>query len=54
MMEDFHRGVLNLSRINYEMIMLIPKLKEVANIRHRPIWLLNVFTSYLLKFWLLD
>jgi hypothetical protein len=49
MMEDFHRGVLNLSRINYEMIMLIPKLKEVANIRHRPIWLLNVFYKLFTK-----
>jgi hypothetical protein len=31
MMEDFHGG-LDLSRVNYGMIVLIPKLKEVANI----------------------
>jgi hypothetical protein len=43
MMEDFHGG-LDLSRINYGMIVLIPKLKEVANIwQYKAIYLLNVF-----------
>jgi hypothetical protein len=43
MFQDLHRGGLNLSRLNYGMISLIPKLKEANNIRQfRPIFLINV------------
>jgi hypothetical protein len=34
MMDDFHRGGgLKLSRINYGVIILLPKIKEVVNIK---------------------
>jgi hypothetical protein len=50
MMEDFHKGELNLSRISYGIIVLLPKIKEVANIRqYRPICLLNVFYKLFTK-----
>ena len=43
MFNKFHSGDLNLSRLNYGMISLIPKLKEANNIKqYRPICLLNV------------
>jgi hypothetical protein len=42
--QDLYRGELNLSRPNYGMISLIPKLKEANNIKqYRPICLLNVY-----------
>jgi hypothetical protein len=45
MMEDFHNNNLDLSRINYGIIILLPKLmKEVVNIKqYMSICLLNVF-----------
>jgi hypothetical protein len=52
MMEDFYKGELNLSRINYAIIVLLPKIKEVINIRqYRPI--AKCVLSYLQRFWLL-
>jgi hypothetical protein len=49
-MEDFYKGNLNLSRINYGIIFLIPKLKEVTNIKqYKPICLLNVFCKLFTK-----
>jgi hypothetical protein len=33
MFDLFHNGQLNLSRLNYKLISLIPNLKEVSNIR---------------------
>jgi hypothetical protein len=49
---DLYRGELNLSRLNYGMISLIPKVKDANNIKqNRLICLLNVdykwFTKYL-------
>jgi hypothetical protein len=54
MFEKFHKGELNLSRLNYGLISLIPKLKEANNIKQfRPIYLLEVaykwFTKVLTK-----
>jgi hypothetical protein len=44
MFEDFYRGYLDLSRINYGIIVLLPILKEVVSIKqYMPICLLNVF-----------
>jgi hypothetical protein len=49
-MEDFYNGSLNLSRLNYEIIVLIPKLKEAVTIKqYRPIFLLNVFYKLFTK-----
>ena len=43
MFQDCHRGDFNISRLNYGMISLIPKLKDANNIKqYRPICLLNV------------
>jgi hypothetical protein len=43
MFQNLYRVELNLSRLNYGMISLIPKIKEANNIRqYRPICLLNV------------
>jgi hypothetical protein len=50
MFRDLHRGTLNLSRLNYGMISLIPKTKEANNIRqYRPIFLLNVDYKWFTK-----
>jgi hypothetical protein len=50
MMDDFYKGNLNLSRINYGIIILIPKLKEVADIKqYKPTCLLNVFYKLFTK-----
>jgi hypothetical protein len=50
MFRDLHRGTLNLSRLNYGMISLIPKTKEANNIRqYRPICLLNVDYKWFTK-----
>jgi hypothetical protein len=54
MFQALHRGELNLRRLNYGMISLIPKLKEANNIRqYRPICVLNIdykiFTKVLTK-----
>jgi hypothetical protein len=43
MFGNFHKGELNLSRLNYGLISLIPKLKEANNVKQfRPICLLGV------------
>jgi hypothetical protein len=43
MFQDLYRGELNLSRLNYGMISLIPKIKEANTIKqYKPICLLNV------------
>jgi hypothetical protein len=54
MFRKFHRGELNLSRLNYGLISLIPKIKEANNTRqYRPICLLGMdykwFTKVLLR-----
>jgi hypothetical protein len=50
MLEDFYYGKLNLSRLNYGIIVLIPKIKEVVNVKQfRPICLLNVFYKFFTK-----
>jgi hypothetical protein len=50
MFPEFYRGELNLSRMNYKMISLMPKLKEVNNIKqYRPICLLNVDYKWFTK-----
>jgi hypothetical protein len=54
MFEKFHRGELNISKLNYGLISLIPKLKEANNIKqYRPICLLGVdykwFTKVLIR-----
>jgi hypothetical protein len=41
--QDFNRGTLDLSRLNYGVITLVPKIKEANTIKHyKPICLLNV------------
>uniref|UniRef100_A0A0A9BDC7 Reverse transcriptase domain-containing protein n=1 Tax=Arundo donax TaxID=35708 RepID=A0A0A9BDC7_ARUDO len=43
MFSDFYNGTLDIKRLNYEVITLVPKLREANNIRlYRPICLLNV------------
>jgi hypothetical protein len=43
MVQDFNGGAMDLKRLNYGMITLVPKIKEANNIRqYRPICLLNV------------
>jgi hypothetical protein len=39
MMEDFHKGELNISRTNYGLIVLLLKIMEAANIKqYHPIY----------------
>lgn len=52
MFEDFHRGYLDIKRLNYGVITLVPKTQQANNIKqYRPICLLNVdfkgFTKFL-------
>jgi hypothetical protein len=48
--QELFRGELNLNRLNYGMITLIPKLKEANNIKqYRPICLLNVDYKWFTK-----
>jgi hypothetical protein len=50
MFEKFYKGELNLSRLNYGMISLIPKLKEANNIKqYIPICLLGVDYKWFTK-----
>jgi hypothetical protein len=50
MFKDLHRGTLNLCRLNYGMISLIPKIKQANNIRqYKPICLLNVDYKWFTK-----
>lgn len=42
MLDDLHSGRLDLRRLNYEIIMLLPKVKPACNTKQfRPICLLN-------------
>lgn len=42
MFEDFHKGELDLSRLNFALVTLIPKVGEATNMKQfRPISLLN-------------
>jgi hypothetical protein len=50
LLEDFYNGNLNLSSLNYGIIVLIPKIREVVSIRQfRLICLLNVFYKVFTK-----
>lgn len=54
MVQDFSKNQLDLSRLNYGAITLIPKIKDAINVKQfRPICLLNVsfkiFTNLLLN-----
>ena len=50
MVEDFYKGKLDLKRLNYGVITLIPKVVEAASIKqYRPICLLNVFYKLFTK-----
>jgi hypothetical protein len=50
LLEDFYNGRLNLSRLNYGIIVLIPKIREVVNVKQfMPICLLNVFYKLFTK-----
>jgi hypothetical protein len=50
MFEKLHKGKLNLSRMNYGLISLIPKLKEANNIKqYKPICLLGVDYKWFTK-----
>jgi hypothetical protein len=41
--KDFHKGDLDIRRMNYGIISLVPKIKEANNIKqYRPICLVNV------------
>jgi hypothetical protein len=41
--QDFNKGCLDLTRLNYGVITLVPKVKEANTIKqYRPIYLLNV------------
>jgi hypothetical protein len=43
MVQDFNRGTLDLRKLNYGVITLVPMVKEAKTIKHyRPICLLNV------------
>ena len=43
LVNDFHKGDLDLTRLNYGVITLVPKVKEANNVKQfRPICLLNV------------
>ena len=43
MFDDFHKGALDIKRLNYGVITPVPKVKEANNIKqYRPICLLNV------------
>lgn len=50
MLNDLHKENLNLARLNYGVIALIPKVKEAVNIKqYRPICLLNVVYKIITK-----
>lgn len=50
MFQDFHRGALDIKRLNFGVITLVPKLKEANTIKqYRPICLLNVDYKCLTK-----
>jgi hypothetical protein len=50
MLQDLREGNLDLARLNYGIITLIPKIKGAVNIRQfRPIFLLNVVYKIITK-----
>lgn len=50
MINDFHKGCLEIERLNYGIITLIPKIKDAAqNQKFRPICLLNVSFKIITK-----
>jgi hypothetical protein len=50
MFQDLYRGELNLSRLNFGMISMIPKIKEANTIKqYRPICILNVAYKWFSK-----
>jgi hypothetical protein len=50
MFDKFHRGEFNISRLNYGLISLIPKIKEANTIKKfRPICLLGVDYKWFMK-----
>ena len=47
---EFHEGGLNVSRLNYGIITLLPKIKEAAKLQqYRPICLLNCLYKLITK-----
>ena len=50
LVEEFHKEKLDLKRLNYGVITLIPKIKEANSIKHfRPICLINVSFKIITK-----
>jgi hypothetical protein len=50
MLHDFHKGNLDIARLNYGVITLVPKGKDVDKIqKYRPICLLNVSFKIFMK-----
>lgn len=50
LLEDFHKGHLDVKRLNYGIISLIPKIKDVVTIKqYRPIALINVSLKIITK-----
>src|SRR4051794_38058650 len=49
-LDDFHKGALDLARLNFGIITLIPKVKDARQIQNfRPICLLNVSFKIITK-----
>lgn len=50
MFQDLHEGKLNVSHLNYGIIILIPKIRDAAKIQQfRPICLLNCLYKLITK-----
>ncbi len=50
MVNDFHKGLVDIDRLNFGVINLIPKIKDAAHIqKYRPICLLNVSFKIITK-----
>lgn len=50
MLDDLHKGVLDIDRVNYGVISLLPKIKDANTInQYRPICLQNVILKILTK-----
>ena len=51
MFEEFHAGILDVSRMNYEIVTLLPKVQDAERIQqYRPICLLNCIYKWVTKF----
>ena len=49
--EEFHAGILDVSRMNYEIITLLPKVQDAERIQqYRPVCLLNCIYKWVTKF----